>query len=284
VVLTHRNYVANIQQAYSLMDLSEDSCSLLTLSWDHAFTHTAGLYCFMGKGASIASVQFGATTMETLRNIPGNLLDVRPHILFSVPAMAANFKKKIEREIRAKGKITESLFRHALKVAYIYNNNGWDKGKGLTFLYKPLIALYDFIIFQKVRNVFGGRLSFFLGGGALLDIEFQKFFYALGIPMFQGYGLTEASPIISSNSISRHKLGSSGCLVSNLQIKICDEKGQPVPAYIQPRMMLSGMDGSIPATSAIWTMMDFFMYSVVSKASLSLTMVKNTVPKEWKKP
>ena len=240
VVLTHRNYMANIQQAYSLMDLSEDSCSLLTLSWDHAFTHTAGLYCFMGKGASIASVQHGATTMETLRNITTNMNQVQPHILFSVPAMAANFKKKIESEIRSKGKLTEILTSHALRIAYRYNGIGWDKGKGLSFLYKPIICIYNQLIFRKVRNVFGGRLKFFLGGGALLDIEFQKFFYAIGIPMFQGYGLTEASPIISSNSLTRHKLGSSGYLVNNLQLKICDEKGQPLPTGQKGEIVVKG--------------------------------------------
>jgi long-chain acyl-CoA synthetase len=240
VTLTHRNYLANIQQAYSLMDLSEDSCSLLTLSWDHAFTHTAGLYCFMGKGASIASVQQGSSGMETLRNIPVNLIAVQPNILFSVPAMAANYKKKIESEVRKKGNVTETLFHHALKIAYHYNGIGWNKGKGLTFLYKPLIAVYDKFIFSKVRKAFGGRLDFFLGGGALLDIEFQKFFYAIGIPMFQGYGLTEASPIISSNSTARHKLGSSGYLVSNLQLKICDEKGLPLPIGQKGEIVVKG--------------------------------------------
>jgi long-chain acyl-CoA synthetase len=240
VVLTHRNYITNIQQAYSLMDLSENSCSLLTLSWDHAFTHTAGLYCFMGKGASIASVQQGSTIMETLRNIPRNMKEMQPNILFSVPAMAANFKKKIESEIRSKGKFTEILFHHALKIAYMYNGIGWDKGKGLRFLLKPLVFIYDKLIFHQVRDLFGGRLKFFLGGGALLDIEFQKFFYAIGIPMFQGYGLTEASPIISSNTISRHKLGSSGYLVSNLQLKICDEKGQTLSTELKGEIVVKG--------------------------------------------
>ena len=240
VVLTHRNYVCNIQQAYSLMGLREDYCTLLTLSWDHAFTHTAGIYCFMGKGASIASIQQSATTMETLRNIPKNLKVVRPQILFSVPAMADNFKKKIENNVRSKGRIAETLFHFALKIAYKYNGIGWDKGKGITILYKPLLVICDKLIFSKVRDVFGGRLDFFLGGGALLDIEYQKFFYALGIPMFQGYGLTEASPIISSNSKSHHKLGSSGKIVANLQLNICNEKGEPLPEGEKGEIVVKG--------------------------------------------
>ncbi len=62
------------------------------------------------------------------------------------------------------------------------------------------MALYDKLLFSKIRENFGGRLEFFVGGGALLDIELQRFFYALGMPMFQGYGLTEAAPVISANS------------------------------------------------------------------------------------
>lgn len=240
VVLTHRNYVCNIEQAYSLMDLREDYCTLLSLSWDHAFSHTAGIYCFMGKGASVASIQQAATTMETLRNIPKNLKAVRPQILFSVPAMADNFKKKIESEVRSKGKTAEILFRFALKIAYKYNGIGWDKGKGFRIFLKPLMVISDKFIFSKVRDVFGGRLDFFLGGGALLDIEFQKFFYALGIPMFQGYGLTEASPIIASNSKSRHKLGSSGKLVSNLQLNICNADGEPLPQGEKGEIVVKG--------------------------------------------
>ena len=240
VVLTHRNYFCNIQQAYSLMDLSEDYCTLLSLSWDHAFTHTAGIYCFMGKGASVASIQQASSMMETLRNIPENMKAVRPQILFSVPAMAANFKKKIEREVRLNGRFAETLFHFALKIAYRYNRTGWDKGKGITILFKPLLAIFDALIFRKIRDVFGGRLDFFLGGGALLDIEFQKFFYALGIPMFQGYGLTEASPIISSNSWLHHKLGSSGKLVENLQINICSDSGVPLPQGESGEIVVKG--------------------------------------------
>lgn len=71
------------------------------------------------------------------------------------------------------------------------------------------MMLFDKILFAKVREGFGGKLQYFIGGGALLDIDLQRFFYAVGMPMFQGYGLSEATPIISSNGQKRHKLGSS---------------------------------------------------------------------------
>lgn len=229
IILSHRNYTANVEQALTLMEIPVHYKTLLILPLDHCFAHVAGLYSFMAKGASIATVQVGKTPMDTLKNIPINIKELKPNLLLSVPALAKNFKKNIENGIRAKGKFTEALFNHALKISYKYNKEGWNKGTGFTFIYKPLIWLYDKILFSKIREVFGGELDFFIGGGALLDIELQRFYYAIGIPMLQGYGLSEATPIISSNSLKRHKLGSSGHLVKYLELKICDENGKELP-------------------------------------------------------
>ncbi len=229
IILTHRNYTANVEQATALLPIPEDYISLLILPWDHSFAHTAGIYTLMKNGASMASIQIGKTPLETLRNIPQNIKEIKPTFLLSVPALAKNFRKNIEAGIRAKGEKVEKLFNKALETAYDYNGLGCDRGKGLQKLKKPLIALYDKILFSKIREGFGGRLEFFIGGGALLDIELQKFFYALGIPMLQGYGLSEAAPVISANVPAQHKLGSSGKVVINLDVKICNEDGVEVP-------------------------------------------------------
>jgi long-chain acyl-CoA synthetase len=143
----------------------------------------------------------------------------------SVPAVAKNFRKGIEAGIKQKGPTAEKLFNHALKIAYKYNGNGWDRGKGTRAIYKPLMKLYDKILFSKIREGFGGKLDLFIGGGALLDIELQRFFYAVGMPMCQGYGLSEASPVISSNALHAIKFGTSGRLVKYLDLKICDTDG-----------------------------------------------------------
>ncbi|NVO20113.1 MAG: AMP-binding protein [Bacteroidetes bacterium] len=240
IVLSHNNYVANVLQSYTLMDIPPYWTTLAILPWDHAFAHTACIYCMMGKGASLASVQSGKTGQETIRNIPVNIKENKPHLLMSVPALATNFRKNIEKGIREKGPVINTLFHHALRVAYKYNRTGFDKGKGLSFLYKPLVNLFDKILFSKVREGFGGRLEFFIGGGALLDIELQRFFYAIGMPMFQGYGLTEASPVISSNSKAKHKLGSSGVLVKNMELKICDDKGNALPVGEKGEIVIKG--------------------------------------------
>ena len=240
IILSHGNYVSNVYQAYSLIDLPSFYKTLIILPWDHSFGHTCGIYSFFGKGASVASVKNGKTPMDTLRNIPICMKEIKPNILLSVPALAKNFRKNIEKGIKEKGAITEALFEHAMKISYSYNKEGWNKGQGIQRIYKPLLRLYDKILFSKIREVFGGELDYFIGGGALLDIELQRFFYALGIPMFQGYGLSEASPIISSNAKHRHKLGSSGFLVNNMDLKICDDDGKELPTGEKGEIVIRG--------------------------------------------
>ncbi len=240
IILSHRNYTANIEQACSLMKIEEYFKTLLILPWDHSFAHTAGIYAFMAYGASIASVQTGSTPTETIKNISINIKEIKPHVLMSVPALAKNFRKNIEKGIQAKGPKVEKLFNKALKVAYAYNRDGWSKGKGFQIWNKIMYNIYDKFIFSKIRANFGGNLQFFIGGGALLDIDLQHFFYALKIPMFQGYGLSEASPIISANSMKKHKMGTSGFLVKNLELKICDEKGNSLPIGQKGEIVVKG--------------------------------------------
>jgi long-chain acyl-CoA synthetase len=240
IILTHRNYTANIEQSSALLKIPEWFCSLLILPWDHAFAHTAGVYLLMKNGASMASVQIGKTLMETLKNIPVNIKETRPAFLLSVPSLAKNFRKNIEKGIREKGEGVEKLFKKALDLAYSYNGIGWNRGKNTTAGMKLQMKLFDLLIFRKIRKNFGGRLEFFIGGGALLDIELQRFFYAIGIPMYQGYGLTEAAPVISANVPAKHKLGSSGHIVINLAVKICDEKGNELPISQQGEIVVKG--------------------------------------------
>ncbi|HAJ98515.1 MAG TPA: long-chain fatty acid--CoA ligase [Bacteroidales bacterium] len=240
IILTHRNYLSNVEQGCSLIEIPSYYTSLHILPWDHSFAHTVGIYALIKKGASLASVQVGKSLNETLRNIPINIKEVRPHFLLSVPALAKNFRKNIEKGVRDKGAIAWGLFNLGLKVAYAYNREGHNKGTGWRVILKPLYKLFDKILFSKIQNNFGGRLKYFVGGGALLDIDLQRFYYAIGIPMYQGYGLTEASPIISSNTPDFHKMGSSGKIVPNLDLKICNEAGVELPVGQQGEIVVRG--------------------------------------------
>jgi long-chain acyl-CoA synthetase len=103
-----------------------------------------------------------------------------------------------------------------------------------------MYMLYDKLIFSKIRENFGGKLEFFIGGGAALDIELQRFFYAIGIPMFQGYGLTEASPVISTNTPDVHKLGTSGTVLPGIEVQIRDDAGNNVETGKQGEICVRG--------------------------------------------
>ena len=240
VVLTHRNYTSNVEQACTLVNIDQTWRTLIILPLDHCFAHVVGFYIMMAKGATAATVQVGRTPLESLKNIPLNIKEVKPHFILSVPALAKTFKKNIEQGIRAKGKTTVKLFNFGMKVRQLYYGDSNLDFKGWRYLLKPLVALFDKIIFSKVRENFGGELKFFIGGGALLDKNLQKFYVGIGIPMFQGYGLSEATPVLSSNGPEKYRFGSSGKLVQPLELKICDADGKELPLGEQGEIVVKG--------------------------------------------
>ncbi|MBO5405820.1 MAG: AMP-binding protein [Paludibacteraceae bacterium] len=239
ILLTHRNYTANVEQGASVISCEKGDVMLIILPLDHCFAHVAGFYTMMSYGGSIATVPVGKTAIATLKNIPIAIKEVRPMIMLSVPALARNFRKSIETSIKAKGKTVERLYEFALNNAIKYNKEYWNRG-GWQAWRAPLVKLFDKIIFKAVREGFGGRMKFFVGGGALLDIELQRYFCAVGMPMFQGYGLSEATPIICANSMSHAIFGSSGRIVTPLDLKICDEDGNEVPHGQKGEIVIKG--------------------------------------------
>ena len=240
ILLTHRNYTANVEQAHSVIGVEETDRMLIILPLDHCFAHVAGFYTMMSYGASIGTVPSGKSGKEALRNIPTSIKEFQPHVMLSVPTLAKNFKKSIETTIKKSGKTVEKLYNFALNNAIKYNKEGYNKGGILHWWRKPLMVLFDKIIFTKVRQGLGGNMKFFVGGGALLDIDLQRYYYAIGIPMYQGYGLSEATPIISANSPKKHIFGSSGKIVSPMEIKILDADGVEQPFGSKGEICIKG--------------------------------------------
>ena len=239
ILLTHRNYTANVEQGASVIHCEKGDVMLIILPLDHCFAHVAGFYTMMSYGGSIATVPVGKTAIATLKNIPIAIKEVKPMLMLSVPTLARNFRKNIETSIKAKGKTVERLYEFALNNAIKYNKEYWNRGGWQAWRW-PLVKLFDKIIFKAVREGFGGRMKFFVGGGALLDIELQRYFCAVGMPMFQGYGLSEATPIICANSDGHAIFGSSGRIVQPLDLKICDEDGNEVPHGQKGEIVIKG--------------------------------------------
>jgi long-chain acyl-CoA synthetase len=225
IMLTHRNYTANVEQGNSVISLPRGSKMLIILPLDHCFAHVAGMYTMMMLGGNIATVPVGKGGAAILRNIPVAIREYKPNAMLSVPSLAKNFKNNLENGVKAKGKTLFKIYKWGLNLAISYNKEGYNRGGALHWWKKPIIALFDKLIFSQLRQGMGGEMKFFVGGGALLDIDLQRYFYAIGIPMYQGYGLSEATPIISANAEAKHILGSSGKVVSPMDIKICDEAG-----------------------------------------------------------
>ncbi len=228
ILLTHRNYTANVEQASSVIQIDRGAIMLIILPMDHCFAHVAGFYTMMSFGGSIATVP-GKTPTAQLRNIIPTMQEIHPQVMLTVPAISRTFKKAIESGIKKKGKTTEKLYNFALKNAIAYNKEYYNRGGFAQCWRKPLMALFDKLIFSKVRETFGGKMQFCVGGGALLDIELQRYFCAIGMPTFQGYGLSEATPVICSNSPGHARFGSSGRIVRPMECIICDDEGKVLP-------------------------------------------------------
>ena len=241
ILLTHRNYTANVEQAHSVIGVESTDRMLIILPLDHCFAHVAGFYTMMSYGASIGTVPSGKSGKEALRNISPSIMELQPNVMLSVPTLAKNFKKSIETAIKKKGATVEKLYNFALNNAIAYYKEGYNKGTQFVDIFRwPLVKLFDKLVFSSVRQGLGGKMKFFVGGGALLDIDLQKYYNAIGIPMYQGYGLSEATPIISANSPQRHIFGSSGKVVSPMEIKILDADGVEQPYGVKGEICIKG--------------------------------------------
>ncbi|MCL2411414.1 MAG: AMP-binding protein [Treponema sp.] len=221
IMLSHRNYIHNTENSIKLVQTEKGWKCLIMLPLDHSFAHTVVLYIFLTKGMTIYFVDARGGPLTALRNIPGNLKDVNSDMLLTVPALSGNFMKKMIQGVSEKGGFIKKLFDAGLKAGIARAGNGYNKPPFMTRLvnFFPW-AIANALIFPKLRAVFGKDIKFCVGGGALLEVKQQEFFNAIGVPIYQGYGLTENSPIISANSAAKHKFGTSGAILPNLDVRI----------------------------------------------------------------
>ena len=226
-MLTHLNYWTNCHDAVELFDGPYHFRTLLILPVDHSFAHTVGLYTALVCGISLYFVDSRGGGIATLRNIPINMKESKPIFLFTVPALSGNFMKKIIQGIEEKGGLIEKIFKRGIQAGIAYNGNGYNKPAFGVRLRNYLPWKFaKALIFNKIRKmVFGESARFCVGGGALLDVKQQEFFAAFGLPVYQGYGLTEAAPIISSNAPKKHKFGTSGMVAPSVECTIRRQDG-----------------------------------------------------------
>lgn len=221
IMLTHRNYLHNAENAAQVVEVKQGWKSLIMLPLDHSFAHTVGIYIFLLKGLAMYFVDSRGGPLAALRNLPRNLAEVNPDFLLTVPALSGNFMKKMIQGVAEKGAFINGIFERGVRAGIARAGNGYNKpSPGVRISSFFPWALANALIFPKLRTVFGSDIKFCVGGGALLEIKQQEFFNAIGVPVYQGYGLTENAPIICANSAKKHKFGTSGVIIPNLDVRI----------------------------------------------------------------
>jgi len=222
IMLTHVNYWVNSQDAIELFQLPDAQFeTLVVLPVDHSFAHTVGIYTSLLRGITLHFVDSRGSNAAIIRNFPKNLVELNPVFLMTVPSITGNFMKKMIQGIHQKGAFVEGIFNRGLEAGMLRNGDGFHKS-GTWIRIKTWLpyTLANLLVFPKLRKIFGDKMLYCVGGGALLEAKQQRFFAAIGVPVFQGYGLTEAAPIISSNTPHRYKFGTSGMVAKSEICKI----------------------------------------------------------------
>ncbi len=222
IMLTHLNYWANSHDAVQLFKLpNAEFETLIVLPLDHSFAHTVGMYTAMLRGITLHFVDARGSNAAIVRNFPKNLLEVNPTFLMTVPSISGNFMKKMTKAIADKGPFINGIFQRGLQAGIKRNGDGFNRGSlGVQIASFFPYTIASLLVFPKLRKVFGSNIRYCVGGGALLEARQQHFFAAIGVPVYQGYGLTEAAPIISSNSPECYKFGTSGMVAPTVTCRI----------------------------------------------------------------
>jgi long-chain acyl-CoA synthetase len=208
VVLTHRNFCANANALKDLFSLSSDDRSLAFLPWAHAFGQTAEFYMLPALGCALA-------INDEVPKLVANLPEVKPTVLIAVPRIFNRIYDGVNQQMRDKPKPIQALFRAGIRAA-----TRRSRGNQLSFTESLTLKLADKLIFGKVRQRFGGRLRLVVSGSAALSKEVAEFIDALGIDVYEGYGLTETAPVASVNTPGQRKIGSVGKPLPNVRIVI----------------------------------------------------------------
>lgn len=214
VMLTHTNIISNIFDAGEKYEFSRDDVSLSVLPLCHIFERT-GMYLYILNGMAVHYA-------ESIEKVPKNLQEVRPTIFIGVPRIFEKVYARARVKAAQSSRIRESIFDWAIEIAkeFALRNEGGEPIKP-NLAIKHRIA--DALIYKKLRAFFGGRLRACITGGAALSDDIYLIFTGAGITIFQGYGLTETSPVISSNNPLSGRLGTVGRPIRNVEVRIADD-------------------------------------------------------------
>ncbi len=214
VILTHANIASNVQACSPLFhfDPSDRIVSFLPLS--HIFERMLEYFTFW-SGASIAYA-------ESFEKLPQNILEAHPTVLAVVPRVLEKVHGKILETVRQGPPARQRLFHWAIRIGWQYARCQIEN-QAIPAALRLKHAAADRLVASKIRARLGGKLRFMISGSAPLSQELAEFFYAVGLPVYEGYGLTETSPVISVNYPGAVKLGTVGRVIPGVEVKLGEE-------------------------------------------------------------
>jgi len=214
VMLTHSNLVSNLIDSSGYHDFGEQDTALSVLPLSHVFERQA-MYMYLHKGMAVYFA-------ESLQTVGPNLREVSPTVLVGVPRIFEKIYQRIREAAAERGKVSVALLAWSLSVAREYAE--------FVLAHKPVPALLKFkhsiaskLVFSKWQRAFGGKMRLLVSGGAALSEELSYIYLGAGIPIVQGYGLTETSPVITTSSIDEIRPGTVGKAIPNVEIRIAED-------------------------------------------------------------
>ena len=211
VMLSHGNLLANAEDSLAALALNETDMTLSHLPIAHSFERTAGYYTVTMAGGTIAFA-------ESLGQIASNLTEVQPTVVLTVPRLLEVIHSRVMRTVETSPPMRQRLFKMAITAgeqAAEYRN----RGEPLPPLLALSMAVFRRLVFARVRAIFGSRIRYLISGGAPLPTEINRFLSAAEVPIVEGYGLTEASPVVAVNLHNgRTRIGTVGLPLKRIQV------------------------------------------------------------------
>ena len=214
VILTHKNIISNVNAALDIFPITKEDVFLSFLPLCHIFERMAGYYTALAAGCTIYYA-------ESIEKVATNLQEAKPTLMTSVPRLFERIQSRIIKNVESQSVTKQKIFYWGLKIGkeYIAARKKGTVPASLAVKYK----VADKLVFHKIRERTGGRLRFFISGGAALSKELGEFFEAVGIQIVEGYGLTESSPVIAANKPDDYKFGTVGKPLPGVEIKIASD-------------------------------------------------------------
>ena len=216
VLLTHRNVMINAEYGANQLGMPlQNMTTLAFLPLSHVFERTGGYYVTLLSGNHIAFAENVAAVLE-------NMAEIRPTSMISVPRLFEKIYSRIYENVHLATPLRKALFHRAVEVGREYVNKKHITGEPLGVL-KLKYRFLDWLVFRKIRDRFGGRLTYFLCGGAPLDKTINEFMWIIGLPVFCAYGLTETSPGVTISSAGAVRFDSVGKAFRETELKLADD-------------------------------------------------------------